>query len=497
MFTVRKESQKERELAIFLLWESEKFPKAAKEVDGTTDGALERAWGKDDFLGKAMQQALFHTQAGKVLVVGLGQKKTLNVQTLGRVIGATTLAAQGKKVTKFELVLPEGLAKAFGAATLGEVVASAILKAGYSFDTHKKKEDDRVKMIEAVTVVSTADALTNKALEKGVSRGKIIGEAVNTTRRLGNTSPSIMTPALLAKEAKALEKVSEKVRVNILERADMKKLGMGCLLGVSQGSELPPKFIIIEYMNGPKSQKPTVLVGKGITFDSGGLSLKPSNYMTDMKFDMLGAATVLGSIKALAALGVKRNIVGLLPSCENMPSGSSYRPDDILTAMNGSSVLIGNTDAEGRLILADALSYAHRYEPKEVIDFATLTGACVVAVGQERSGLFSPDDKMIQGLLKASGAVGEQLWHLPLGEEFTDLMKTPVADIKNSSASRYGGASTAAAFLQHFTLNDEGEAGYPWAHIDLSSSYSDVKGNPWLRGGANGFGVQTMVEYLL
>lgn len=496
MILVRKEPAKEKDLSIIFSLQSDTLPKAMNEVDKRLGGAVGRAWGKDDFIGKSMQQTLLFTEEGRVLLVGLGEKKSLTIMGLKQAIGAAVIAAQGKKAKRIALYMPDGLATLFGPTLFGEAIAVAAVTAAYAFDEHKKKEEDRVVALTEIELISTEDSATRKAIERGVLRGMVIGDAVNTTRRLGNTPPSIMTPALLAKEAKALEQVSAKVQVTVLERADMKKLGMGCLLGVAQGSELPPKFIIIEYLNGPERQNPTVLVGKGITFDSGGLSLKPSNYMTDMKFDMLGAATVLGSIKALATLGVKKNIVGLLPSCENMPSGSSYRPDDILTAMNGSSVLIDNTDAEGRLILADALSYAHKYKPKEVIDFATLTGACVVAIGQERSGLFSPEENMLQGLLKASGAVGEQLWHLPLGEEFTELMKTPIADIKNASASRYGGASTAAAFLQHFTLNEEGEAGYPWAHVDLSSSYNDGKGKPWIRGGANGFGVQTMVEYL-
>jgi len=302
-----------------------------------------------------------------------------------------------------------------------------------------------------------------------------------------------MTPTLLAKEALKLSKENPKIKVKILSRPEMKKLNMGCLLGVSQGSVEEPKFIILEYYGAGKTKQPTVLAGKGITFDSGGLGIKPGNYMTDMKFDMLGAATVFGIIKAAAGLKLKKNIVGLVPSCENMPSGSSYRPDDILTAHNGKSVEIIHTDAEGRLILADALSYAVKYKPKEVIDFATLTGACMVALGSERSGVFGTSEKIINRLENKAKEVGEQLWHLPLGEEYSEAMKSEVADIKNlggvNSQPGHGGASTAAAFLQFFT-------DYPWAHIDLSCSHYSGKGKPWIRGGANGFGVQTIIEYL-
>jgi leucyl aminopeptidase len=219
--------------------------------------------------------------------------------------------------------------------------------------------------------------------------------------------------------------------------------------------------------------------------------------MRDMKFDMLGAATVLGVVKAAASLQLKKNIVGLLPACENMPGKEAYRPDDILTAMNGKTVLVENTDAEGRLILADALCYAARYNPKEVIDFATLTGACMVAIGTERSGLFSQNEKIVEKLQASSETVGEQLWRLPLGEEYSEAMKCEVADIKNIGGSRYGGASTAAAFLEFFTHDAKsGKPNYPWAHIDLSSCYLGSKGKPFMRGGATGFGVETMVEYL-
>lgn len=272
----------------------------------------------------------------------------------------------------------------------------------------------------------------------------------------------------------------------------MKKLGMGCLLAVASGSQEEPKFIIVEYLAGKKNAAPTVLVGKGITFDSGGLSLKPGDFMIDMKYDMLGGATVLGVLCAAAALKLKKNIIGLIPTCENMPSGSAYRPDDILTAMNGKTVLVENTDAEGRLILADALCYASKYKPKEVIDFATLTGACMVALGNERSGLFTQSEEIAEGLDESARHVGEQLWRLPLGEEYSEAVKAEVADLKNTGGvghPRFAGASTAAAFLEYFT-------DYPWAHIDLASSYWGPKGKSYIRGGANGFGVQMMVEYL-
>jgi leucyl aminopeptidase len=249
---------------------------------------------------------------------------------------------------------------------------------------------------------------------------------------------------------------------------------------------------VLEYWGDKKDIKPIVLVGKGVTFDSGGLSIKPGDYMVDMKYDMLGAATALATLKITAELNQKKNLVVIVPAVENMPGGDAYRPDDILIAMNGKSVEIKNTDAEGRLILADALCYASRYKPQEVIDLATLTGACAVALGLERSGLFSKNKTMTEKLLNSSESIGENLWHLPLGEEYSDAMKSEVADIKNTGGvggDRYGGSSTAAAFLEFFT-------DYDWAHIDMSSAIFGGKGKPWIRPGANGFGVQTLVDYL-
>lgn len=465
-----------------------------KELEAHISASMQK-----DFEGKKKQSLLLYggKQYPRVMLVGLGEKKNLDVQSWKQAIGAAILLAQGKKAKKISCVVSSDLVNVFGARTLGQETAIAIEVAAYAFDEYKGK-DARVQTIKNVEFLFSGNATEKRGMQKGINDGVIIADGVNFTRELGNTPPSIMTPTLLAQRAVEMCERNAALKAKVLSRPDMKKLGMGCLLGVSAGSVEEPKFIIVEYKGGAKDAKPTMLVGKGITFDSGGLSLKPGDYMPDMKFDMLGAATVLGTIRAAAGLGVKKNIIGLVPSCENMPSGSSYRPDDILVAMNGKSIEIRNTDAEGRLILADALSYATmRYTPKEVIDFATLTGACVVALGGERSGLFSPKDKMAENILETSKNIGENLWRLPLGEEYSEDMKSDVADYKNLGSTRYGGASTAAAFLEFFTLDPKkGTVMYPWAHIDLSSSYFKGKGKPWIRGGANGFGVQTMIGYL-
>lgn len=482
------------DLLIVPVFDQKNFPTALKQVDAVSKKELSRLWKSNDVSGTAGSSTLFfssHKQVGRILVLGLGDKKDMTVRRWDEAIGGAVMMATKKKWSKLSLLLTDDVAESLGATVVGREIATATEIANYSFDSYKKKES-RSTQIKKVAVIATKQ---KKDIKGGLDAGKKIGQAMSYARDLGNTPPSDMTPARLAREAQTLGKLYKKVTVTVFNKKKIKDLKMGCLLGVSQGSILEPKFVIVEYNGTTKKEKPTVLVGKGITFDSGGLSLKPANYMTDMKFDMLGAGTVLGTIHAAAALGIKKRIIGLVPTCENMPSGTSYRPDDVLVNMEGKSVEIGNTDAEGRLILSDALAYAKKFKPKEVIDFATLTGACVVAIGENRAGLFSNEDAIVSNLRAAATETGELIWPLPLGDDFTKQMKSDVADIKNISNSRYGGASTAAAFLEFFTKDDKGVQAYPWAHFDLSNAY-DMGGKPYRRSGATGNVIQTMVAYL-
>jgi leucyl aminopeptidase len=474
---------------------------AVRSFDTTIESYISSAISQD-FSGKKGETALLYggDKYSRLLLIGLGSEKDLSIRVWKQMVGSAIIMAQGKKAQTVGIYLPTVVVETLGAKGVGSSTAISADVAEYAFD-HHKKESTRTRDVKELFIFGTLVSAKKKQFDSGLSEGRLIADGVNTTRHLGNTPPSIMTPTFLASEAVKSFRGVKSVKVTVLGRAEIKKHGMGCLIGVSQGSKEEPKFIIVEYSGTTKDKKPTVLVGKGITFDSGGLSLKPSNSMSDMKFDMLGGATVIGILKSAVNLGLKKNIIGLIPSCENMPSGESYRPDDILTAMNGLSVEVQNTDAEGRLILADALSYVGaKYKPKEVIDFATLTGACVVALGNERSGLFSTDEKLVEKISTASFAVGEQLWRLPLGEEYREAMKSDVADIKNIGgvpSGGYAGASTGAAFLETFTEDVEtGRQLYPWAHIDLSASYYPGKGKSYIRGGSNGFGVETFVEFL-
>ncbi len=316
------------------------------------------------------------------------------------------------------------------------------------------------------------DAAAASAAKTGLARGEGLAEGITLARELGNRPGNLCTPSHLAAQAKALGRSHKHIGVQVLERPALEKLGMGSFLSVSNGSDEPPKFIVLSYEGAAKSQAPVVLVGKGITFDTGGISIKPAAGMDEMKFDMGGAASVLGTFRALADLKPKLNVIGLVPTCENMPSGTATKPGDVVTSMSGQTIEVLNTDAEGRLILCDALTYAERFKPAAVIDIATLTGACVVALGHVHSGLFSADEELAQALLEAGKAAQDTAWRMPIDEEYGESLKSNFADMGNVGG-REGGAITAACFLAKFTK------AYRWAHLDIA-------GTAWKSGGAKG-----------
>ena len=324
------------------------------------------------------------------------------------------------------------------------------------------------------------------AVKRGLKQGEAVAGGMALARELGNLPANICTPTYLAEQAQALGRAHKNLNVKILGEAQMKRLGMGSLLSVSAGSSQPARFIIMEYKGGPASLKPHMLVGKGITFDSGGISLKPGAAMDEMKFDMCGAASVLGTMSALCELGPKINVVGLVASSENLPSGSATKPGDIVTSMSGQTIEVLNTDAEGRLVLCDALTYAERYKPRSVIDIATLTGACIVALGSVVSGLMSNDDKLADTLYDCGLTALDPVWRLPLWDEYQKQLDSNFADIANIGGPK-AGTITAACFLSRFTKK------YKWAHLDIA-------GTAWLQGkekGATGRPVPLLVEYLM
>jgi leucyl aminopeptidase len=323
------------------------------------------------------------------------------------------------------------------------------------------------------------------AAEIGLADGQALAAGVSLAKDLGNLPPNVCTPSYLAEQALALGKTHQ-FKVEVLERDALEKLGMGSFLGVAQGSEEPPKFIIMQHLKGKKEQKPVVLVGKGITFDTGGISLKPGSEMDEMKYDMCGAASVLGTFKAIAAMNLPLNVIGVIPTCENMPDGRATRPGDVLTSMSGLTIEVLNTDAEGRLILCDALTYVERFEPSAVIDVATLTGACVIALGHHASGLFSNNDALAAELLQAGEVALDRAWHMPMWEDYQSLLDSNFADMANIGG-RAAGSITAACFLARFAKK------YDWAHLD-------VAGTAWKSGkekGGTGRPVPLLTEFLV
>lgn len=351
---------------------------------------------------------------------------------------------------------------------LAEAAVAAVHDAVYVYRLTKPSAPAAPKIDKVTLLTAKAHA---GAVQKGLARGKAVAEGVKLARELANRPGNHCTPSVLADTAKSLAK-AHGFKVEVLDRKAVEKLGMGSFLAVAQGSDEPLRFIVLRYDGGAKSQAPVVLVGKGITFDTGGISIKPSAEMDEMKFDMGGAASVLGTFRAVGELKPKVNLVGLIPACENMPSGTAVKPGDVVTSMSGQTIEILNTDAEGRLILCDALTYAERFKPAMVVDIATLTGACVIALGNHNSGLFSADDELAQTLLAASKSALDPAWRLPLEEEYDEALKSNFADMANVG-SRAGGAITAAMFLKRFAGK------YRWAHLDIA-------GTAWKGGAAKG-----------
>ncbi len=367
-------------------------------------------------------------------------------------------------------------------AAHAEALVAAVNDATYVY-RHTKPSAPAAGALAKVTLLS--DKAAAKAASQGLARGQAIAAGVTLARELGNRPGNHCTPTYLGEQAKKLGREFG-LKVEVLDRKAIEKLGMGSFLAVAQGSAEPPRFIVAQYHGAPKSQAPVVLVGKGITFDTGGISIKPAPEMDEMKFDMGGAASVLGTLRAVAELKPKLNLVVLVPTTENMPGGRAVKPGDVVTSMSGQTIEILNTDAEGRLILCDALTYAERFKPACVVDVATLTGACVIALGHHHSGLFSADDRLAADLLAASAASLDPCWRMPLDEEYDEGLKSNFADMGNVGG-RAGGAITAAMFLRKFTGK------YRWAHLDIA-------GTAWKSGaakGATGRPVPLLVHWLL
>ncbi len=417
--------------------------------------------------------------ASRVILAAIGQGQPRRVQ---QAVAAAVSALKGSGVQRLLVCLPSASGRdadgGDGGAALRAAVAAA-RDASYAYTaTRSKAEPRELRKV----VIGVADA---QALREDFRAALATGLGVELARGLGYLPPNVATPSYLAQEARKLAKAGG-IRCQVLGPKEVEKLGMGAFLGVARGSREPLRFIVLQYQGAPAAQAPVVLVGKGITFDSGGISIKPAAEMDEMKFDMSGAASVLGTFRALAELKPRLNVVGLVPACENLPGGQAMKPGDVLTSMSGQTIEVLNTDAEGRLILCDALTYAKRFKPRAVIDIATLTGACVVALGAVRSGLFASDEALAGALQAAGESALDPCWRMPLDDEYGEGLKSNFADMGNV-AGRMAGAVTAAKFLQRFV----GE--FPWAHLDIA-------GTAWRSGaakGSTGRPVGLLVRYLL
>jgi leucyl aminopeptidase len=460
-------------------------------VDAALQGVISELVQAGDFQGKAEQMAILYPRgalpAKRVLLVGLGEQGKLTLDVVRQVAGAVARKVRELHVTRYHTVVHGALAGALAPAEAAQAIVEGTLLGSYRFTAHKTDLSGQAPQLEALTLVSDQPE-SAAAIEQGARTGKTIAEAVCFVRDLVNQPGNYLTPTLLAETAEDMASAMG-LGCQVLEEADMAELGMGALLGVAQGSNEPAKFIILEH-NADRPKLPTyVIVGKGITFDSGGISLKPAEGMEAMKDDMSGAAITLGVLRAAAALSLPIHLVGLAPATENMPDGRAYKPGDVLKSMSGQTIEVISTDAEGRLILADALEFAKRYHPKAVVDLATLTGACVIALGHVASGLMGTDPALVRTIVEASAASGEKVWELPLYEEYGEQIKSDIADVKNSGG-RPGGAITAGLFLSKFTK------GYSWAHLDIAATAWADATKGYLVKGATGCGLRLLVEWL-
>ncbi len=472
------------------IFKGKRLSDSAKKLDKLYRGNISKVCQRGIMNGDLGQITTLHNSSRSkhdcIIVAGCGEEKNFTLSTFQRVL--TSVANEVKKSNVSDVIncLIELPVK--NTDLLYKVQASVISieQSLYRYSETKSKTGKNKSLLRKIKFLANkrADIST---IREGQEYGSAIANGMKLAKDLGNLPGNICTPTYLAKQAKELKKGNRKLHVDIVEESQMEKLGMGALLSVSNGSIEPAKLVCLEYKGGEQNERPIVLVGKGITFDTGGISLKPGAAMDEMKFDMCGAASVLGTLKACCELDIPLNVVGVIACAENMPSGKATKPGDVVTTMSGQTVEILNTDAEGRLVLCDALTYIDKYKPDTVIDIATLTGACVVALGQIPSGLMSNDDKLVKELLTAGTLAGDRTWQLPLWDEYQSQLDSNFADIANIGG-RWGGTITAACFLSRFTKK------YRWAHLDIAGIAWHSSGK---QKGATGRPVPLLTEYLL
>ncbi|MHB9796949.1 leucyl aminopeptidase [Pseudomonas sp. MT3] len=486
--SVRPETLKTATLVI-AVGEGRKLGATAKAVDDVTGGAISALLKRGDLAGKVGQtlllQDLPNLKAERVLLVGAGKERDLSDRAYRKLVSSVLSTLKNLGGGDATLALGDLAVKGRDAHGKARLQVETLADGTYVFDRFKSQKADAPKLKKITLLVDKADAA---AVEQGAREAQAIANGMALTRDLGNLPPNLCHPSFLGEQARALGKEYKGLKVEVLDEKKLRELGMGSFLAVAQGSDQPPRLIVLQY-NGAKKkdEAPHVLVGKGITFDTGGISLKPGLGMDEMKFDMCGAASVFGTFRAVLELQLPINLVGVMACAENMPSGGATRPGDIVTTMSGQTVEILNTDAEGRLVLCDALTYVERFKPQSVVDIATLTGACIVALGSNTSGLMGNNDTLVRQLLKAGEVADDRAWQLPLFDEYQEQLDSPFADIANIGGPK-AGTITAGCFLSRFAKK------YHWAHLDIA-------GTAWISGGkdkgATGRPVPLLTQYLL
>lgn len=481
--------EKQRNACVIVgVFEHRKLSEAAIEIDRVSDGYLASLLRRGDMDGKLGSTLMVHNVPGslceRVLLVGCGKERDFTDRAYRQAVMASVKALDGTGAADAASFLAELPVKrrdlGWRVEQMVEVTSDAVYR--FAHPSCKKAEERRGLSKLIINVPQRNDL---RRVEQALHRGLAIAGGVRMAKDLGNLPGNICTPAYLAEQAAELAK-SYNLEIEVLERADMEKLGMGSLLSVARGSRQPPKLIVVQYKKGKASQKPIALVGKGITFDAGGISLKPAGEMDEMKYDMCGAASVLGTLKAVAELDLPINLVVAIPASENLPDGNASKPGDIVTSMSGQTIEVLNTDAEGRLVLCDAMTYVEKYEPETVVDIATLTGACVIALGHHVSGLFGNDDSLVKELTNAGDESFDRAWHMPMWDEYQDQIKSNFADMANIGG-RPGGSITAACFLSRFAKK------FRWAHLDIA-------GTAWRSGkdkGATGRPVSLLTHFIM
>lgn len=462
-----------------------KLSVSAKQLDEAAAQAISAVIKTGDMQGKLASTALIHhlpnLSIKRVLLVGLGELDTFGAKQYLKAVRAAVKAIP-KSVASVGFYLTEINVKEMTIEEKAAQIVEIVSDVTYQINA-LKSEKPEATALKKITIFTekTEENRAKAAVEKGMA----IAAGVKMAKDLGNLPGNICTPTYLGKQAKQLAK-DYGFKVEVLDRAQIEKLGMGSFLGVAQGSDEPMRLIVLQHKNGKKDQKPVVLVGKGITFDTGGISLKPGAEMDEMKYDMCGAASVLGTFKAIGELNLSINAVGIIPTCDNMPSGKALKPGDIVTSMSGQTIEVLNTDAEGRLVLCDALTYAERFEPSAVVDVATLTGACVIALGHHASAVYSNQDSLAMELLDAGTKAHDRAWHMPMWDDYQSQLDSNFADMANIGG-RAGGSITAACFLSRFAKK------YDWAHLDIA-------GTAWKSGkekGGTGRPVPLLTTFLI